>query len=280
MNFNEKMRYLREKKGVTQQVASEKMGISISSLKNYENNRLADTKTIKLIKDYYQVSYEYLLDDDCINEVSQNIAIGKALSFSDSTIQKIKEIREITQNSPLENLIQSTSKEKFWQRFDKYLQLAKEVQALLPLKEIEKYADLFYQYSTKTDIFDYMNDSHDVNFEQFYQDNHCEYEPLEKQLLLKCIQKLKENPVFETIEFLGDNSVSEFYSILDYKYNYEYLNIERCINHNSKIPKSSIQTFLEIPQSEINERNQKMEILGFYIAKEFSAYLSNFNYDI
>lgn len=275
MNFNEKMRYLRKKKEVTQQVASKKMGISISSLKNYENDRLADTKTIKLIKEYYQVSYEYLLDDDCINEVGQNIAIGKALSFSDNTIEKIKEIGKLTQNSPLESFIRETSKEKFWDRLDKYLQLSKEIQLLLPLKEMTKYSDLFFKYSTEESLWDYIDET-TADFEKFYSNNHCDYEPLEKETLLECIKKLSENPIFEMIEF-SDN---EKYSILDYKYNCEHLNIKECITHNSLIPKNSIKAFFEISQSEINERNQEMEILGFYLSKEFSAYLGGFNSDI
>ena len=94
MTFSEKMKYLRDKKGKTQQQASDEMGIAISSLRNYENGRLPDTVQLKRIKDYYDVTYEYLLDDNCENKTAETLDIGKKLNLSDKSIKHLKETEE------------------------------------------------------------------------------------------------------------------------------------------------------------------------------------------
>lgn len=94
MTFSEKMKHLREEKGKTQQQASDEMGIAISSLRNYENGRFPDTIQLKIIKKYYDVTYEYLLDDECENRTNKTIEIGTALNLSDNSIKKIKDVEE------------------------------------------------------------------------------------------------------------------------------------------------------------------------------------------
>ncbi len=71
-NFTKAMLKLREEKGIkegrkiTRQIASAEMGIGFTTLKNYEdddrNERLPDIIELMKIKEYYEVSYEYLLD--------------------------------------------------------------------------------------------------------------------------------------------------------------------------------------------------------------------------
>ena len=68
MTFSEKMKELRKQLGKSQEQVSKEMGIAISTLRYYENGRLPDTYQLKMIKNYYQVSYEYLLDDNCENK--------------------------------------------------------------------------------------------------------------------------------------------------------------------------------------------------------------------
>lgn len=94
MNFSEKMKQLRNEKGITQQQASNEMGIAISSLRNYENNiRFPDTEQLRIIKNYYNVTYEYLLDDDCQNRTNKTINIGKELKLSEKAIKRIKDLQ-------------------------------------------------------------------------------------------------------------------------------------------------------------------------------------------
>ena len=94
MTFADKMKELRKIKGKSQEQASNEMGIAISTLRNYENGRLPDTYLLKIIKDYYNVPYEYLLDDECENIEPENVMIGEQLGLSDINIQEIKDIVE------------------------------------------------------------------------------------------------------------------------------------------------------------------------------------------
>jgi len=86
MTFGEKIRKLRIDKGLTQEEARKEIGIAISSLRNYENDkRLPDISQLKLIKRFYKVSYEYLLEDSHEAPNDKNIKLNnmsnKELSF-------------------------------------------------------------------------------------------------------------------------------------------------------------------------------------------------------
>ena len=119
MNFGEKMKILREEANLTQEVASKKMNISISALRNYEKNRLPDTYQLKQIKQFYQVPYEFLLDDSCHNRNLEYVDIGKSLYLSDDTIDKIKEIHAIDENL-LDHFLIQTSSDNFWKKIFHY----------------------------------------------------------------------------------------------------------------------------------------------------------------
>ena len=96
MKLSEKLRNLRIEKGETQEFVSKKLGIGITTLRNYENdnlNRLPNTYQLKQLKDYYNVPYEYLLDDSCNNITNDNIEIGKEINLSDKAIETIKQAK-------------------------------------------------------------------------------------------------------------------------------------------------------------------------------------------
>ncbi len=95
MELSEKLKKLRNEKGKTQQQASDEMKIAISSLRNYENGKIPDTTQLKIIKNYYGVTYEYLLENDCENRMNETVEIGKVLGLSDKAIEKIKNINII-----------------------------------------------------------------------------------------------------------------------------------------------------------------------------------------
>lgn len=101
MYIGEKLKKLRgEKTQDTVIREMEKMGIymkktQLSRLENY-TNEVPDTKTIKDLKKYYNVSYDYLLDDECENKTNETMNIGKILKLSDSAIQKIIDLQSST----------------------------------------------------------------------------------------------------------------------------------------------------------------------------------------
>lgn len=46
-----------------------------------------------MLKDFYNVTYEYFLDEDCENKTTELLDIGKTLKLSDDTIQNIIELQ-------------------------------------------------------------------------------------------------------------------------------------------------------------------------------------------
>lgn len=92
MKLSQKLRELREEKGLTQQALADKLGIGIQSIRNYENDsldRIPSTVQLKMLKDFYNVTYEYLLDDNCNNKSVETVSIGKELKLSDKALDKI-----------------------------------------------------------------------------------------------------------------------------------------------------------------------------------------------
>lgn len=274
MNFNEKMRYLRNKKGMTQVVASKKIGISISALKNYEKDKIPDTTTIRMIQNFYKVPYEYLLNDNCINEQVNNLEIGKQLNFTDEAIKKVKDVNAITKNNVIDNFLNNVSKEKFWRRIDEYIQITNEMNDLDELKNIEKYSKLFYKYSTSDKIENYIECFEKCNGEDFYQKNQCEYNENEKRKILELIQILINNKVLNAQDEFDDGSRNSY---LDFNYDYIIFKIKTCIMNNAYMEDDDIRVLLGIYKREMEKRKKRIEVVGFYISKEISNYLSDLN---
>ena len=84
MKLSEKLRLLRIEKRETQEDVSKQLGIGITTLRNYENDkldRIPNTVQLKQLKEHYNVTYEYLLDDDCENKTNETIDIGKKIEI-------------------------------------------------------------------------------------------------------------------------------------------------------------------------------------------------------
>lgn len=92
MKFYEKIRLLREEKGKTQYAVHKELGIGIETVRKYERpdpETFPNSAQLKLLKNYYNVTYEYLLDENCLNKHHDSIDIGKKLNLSDKSIQQI-----------------------------------------------------------------------------------------------------------------------------------------------------------------------------------------------
>lgn len=103
MKLSQKLRLLREEKGITQNELASTLGIGIQSVRNYEKDsleRIPNTVQLKMLKDFYNVTYEYLLDEECENKTTELLDIGKTLKLSDDAIQNIMEL----QKSNLKNI--------------------------------------------------------------------------------------------------------------------------------------------------------------------------------
>lgn len=103
MKLSEKLKLLREEKGMTQEQVCSELGIGIQSIRNYENTtieRIPNTIQLKMLKEFYNVTYEYLLDEDCENKTSESIDIGKKLRLSDDAIENILDIQYTNNHIP------------------------------------------------------------------------------------------------------------------------------------------------------------------------------------
>lgn len=65
MKFNERLKHLRQSRSLTQEQVSRIVGLSRSAIASYETgSREPDYDTLKLLADYYNVSMDFLLDDN------------------------------------------------------------------------------------------------------------------------------------------------------------------------------------------------------------------------
>lgn len=103
MKLSEKLKLLREEKGMTQEQVCSELGIGIQSIRNYENTtieRIPNTVQLKMLKEFYNVTYEYLLDEDCENKTNESVEIGKKLKLSDNAIENILDIQYTNNRIP------------------------------------------------------------------------------------------------------------------------------------------------------------------------------------
>ncbi len=97
MELYQKLELLRKEKGekenrkLTQEIAAQEMGLSVSALRNYEGSRLPRLEELRKIKIYYDVPYEYLCNDLCENKIPGNLSAGTFFGLSDTTIQMLRE---------------------------------------------------------------------------------------------------------------------------------------------------------------------------------------------
>lgn len=96
MKFYEKIKLLREEKGKTQYAVHKELGIGIETVRKYERpdpECFPNSAQLILLKNYYGVTYEYLLDENCLNKHQSSIDIGKKLKLSDKSIQQVIDLQ-------------------------------------------------------------------------------------------------------------------------------------------------------------------------------------------
>ena len=102
MNFSEKIKLLRKERNLNQEQASEKIGIALSSLRKYEQVGKPDVPQLIKIKEFYNVSYDYLLNDKCNTRSISNLEIVDSLGITE---QSVNSIRDMKNKDFLENLL-------------------------------------------------------------------------------------------------------------------------------------------------------------------------------
>jgi transcriptional regulator with XRE-family HTH domain len=74
MTLGDRLRQIRESKGLTQIFVSKKLGIANTTLSSYENDeRKPDPDTLKKLADFYDVSTDWLLGRTDVLEMSKQL---------------------------------------------------------------------------------------------------------------------------------------------------------------------------------------------------------------
>ena len=98
MGIGDRIKSLREKRGVMQQDVCEALNIEQSTLANYENNRrVPKVEILAKIADYYNVSVDYLLGKDRADAENHRIPVlgNVAAGIPISAIQNVEDWEEI-----------------------------------------------------------------------------------------------------------------------------------------------------------------------------------------
>lgn len=172
MKLFEKLKLLREEKGMTQEKVCSELGIGIQSLRNYENTsieRIPNTIQLRMLKEIYNVTYEFLLDDTCENRTNESVDIGKKLKLSDKAIENIIDIQYVNNCIPEElrkslvldgvspivfsNWLENIDLKEFTTLLEEYNHLnniMESIQYFYNIKSIEDY--LYYCLENKKDL--------------------------------------------------------------------------------------------------------------------------------
>ncbi len=91
--FSERMKQLREEKNLTRMAVSKDIGIHFNSINEYERGRVPSLDILKKIKEYYNVSYEYLFSEtDVRTNNAEFQAINSELGLSEKSIEILKNL--------------------------------------------------------------------------------------------------------------------------------------------------------------------------------------------
>lgn len=205
MKLSEKLKKLRNEKGKTQQQASDEMKIAISSLRNYENGKIPDTTQLKIIKNYYKVTYEYLLDDECENRMNETVDIGKTLNLSDESIQVIKNIKE---DKILNVFFEHLDFESFIENLDLYYKIQKILNYDLSL------------IIHICDIWEYILDRNEKNKQEDLKDyfDKCD------NAVYNIVNFTENTPFFDPSDSKYDLFENEYESLKNYIFNEKIIN--------------------------------------------------------
>lgn len=100
LKIGERIKKIRTDRGITKYNFAKSIGISDSSLANYENEfRVPSADIIYKICDVYGVSADYLIRG--IEDINKNTS--ELLGLSDTTIERLKKFNNIPKNNSIDN---------------------------------------------------------------------------------------------------------------------------------------------------------------------------------
>ena len=114
MKLEEKIIKLRKEKGLSQEEFGETLNVSRQAVSKWENGEAKpDIDKIKLISEKYNVSYEYLLDDEVEENTRKEIETEKKIENTDEKEKVVEEnIEEKTDEKKVDNIIEEKENEE------------------------------------------------------------------------------------------------------------------------------------------------------------------------
>ena len=91
--FAERMKQLREEKQLSRMAVGKATNIHINSITGYEQGRIPTLENLKKIKDFYNVSYEYLFaETDIRTSDIETRAIQNKINLSEKSIELLEKL--------------------------------------------------------------------------------------------------------------------------------------------------------------------------------------------
>ena len=122
--FAERITQLRLENKKTQQNVSDDTNIHINSIKNYEKGRLPKTRELLILRNYYNVSINYLTGESNVKRVDDNFQmIGKVTGLSDKSLEALKYSDRLNSKRKdiINFLIENENKYKFFSTLEMFL---------------------------------------------------------------------------------------------------------------------------------------------------------------
>lgn len=192
MDLREKLQILREETKLNQESFAKKYNIALGTLKKYESKDIENPSLEVLTKyvNIFNVSYDYLLDDNIENRIKDNVNIGEVLHLSDKSIKNLKNIP----HKAFDLLLSSNYFSEINGLLDFYFKLKYLLNKLENLHNIK---------ISKDELYNFVEEIYDISYEN---DSVCDLDNVYDSLLT-----IKSN--FErakTADEVLDISVSDF----------------------------------------------------------------------
>lgn len=103
-SFPERLRFLRQKKGITQKEIADSLGIANSSYSLYEKGaREPNLEMLEKIANFFNVDMDFLLGRDISNDIDTLAAHFEGQEFTDEELEEIMNFVEFVKNKRKDN---------------------------------------------------------------------------------------------------------------------------------------------------------------------------------
>lgn len=219
MDLREKLQILREETKLNQESFAKKYNIALGTLKKYESKDIENPSLEVLTKyvNIFNVSYDYLLDDNIENRIKDNVNIGEVLHLSDKSIKNLKNIP----HKAFDLLLSSNYFSEINGLLDFYFKLKYLLNKLENLYNIKISKDELYNFVEEIYEISYENNSV-CDLDNIYDSlltikSNFDYNNTAEQILEVCINDFDyiKATLSQNVEFLGFQISKELLKFLE-----------------------------------------------------------------